>query len=157
MPRFDRKCEACGWELRDVWERSDDQRLCDDCGEPTVRAWLTAPPNVIGDEWDHVQKMGTKHPIHFTSKIEHRRWLKANNYRIMDDGDGKGSKMATALDPQTLANATELVNRAATQKNRGWRDPELAPIGITSDDGVIRYLTDRNRAENRGEFGFSDR
>lgn len=129
--------------------------LCGDCGEPTDRAWLSKPANVIGDECDFTQHNGTKIPIRFRSRREHRLWLKKNGYRILDDKTAKGSKSADCMDPYTLAAATALVSRDS--RASGWRDPSKAPIGITSDEGLIRYLSDQNRVENRGEFGFRDR
>lgn len=157
MPRYDRKCPDCAWTAFDVWEASDAPHvLCPDCGAPTERAWLQ-PASVLSDEIDMVQHNGTKTPIHFRSRIERNRWLKANHYRECGDGDSKGSKSGDCMDPVTMANAAELVARAATAPTRSYRDPSKAPIGITSDEGVIRYLRDQNRVENRGEYGFSDR
>ncbi len=154
VPFFDRKCPSCGTVKLDSFEPSEPPViLCADCGEPTERAWLSKPANVIGDEMDHVQVNGLKTPRRFTSKIEHRRWLKSEGLRIVDDGKSKDAGRADTMDAQTLENARQLVSRASA----GWRDPEHAPIGITSNDGIIRYLNDRRRAELRGEFGFSDR
>jgi hypothetical protein len=156
MPFFDRICRSCGAQIIDSFEPPTPPAiLCRDCGEPTERAWLTKPANILRDEIDMVQHAGTKRPIHFRSRIERNRWLKQNNYREAGDGTCKGSKSGACVDSQTLANAAALVSRDG--RNSEWRDPNQAPIGITSDDGVIRYLRDRNRAENRGEFGFSDR
>lgn len=155
MPFYDRICPSCRAEQRDCFEPVVSPAvLCADCGEPTERAWLAKPANILRDEIDFIQHNGTKHPIRFRSRIERNRWLKANNYREVGDGTSKGSKSGDCMDPQTLANAAALVSR---DNRAGWRDPDKAPIGITSDEGVIRYLSDRNRAENRGEFGFSGR
>lgn len=159
MPFYDRKCPDCGWTKCDSFEPVNALPvLCADCGEPTERAWwIGKPANVIGDECDFVQRNGTKTPIHFRSRIKHRQWLKTNHYRISEDKSALGSKSADIMDPVTMANAAELVARAATAPVRGWRDPNKAPIGITSPEGMLRYLSDQNRVENRGEYGFSGR
>lgn len=155
MPFYDRLCAACGATEIDSFEPMvAPVVLCGTCGSPTVRAWLTTPANILRDEIDMVQHNGAKRPIHFRSRLARNRWLKANGYREVGDGTSKGSASVACIDARMLANATELVSRT---NNAGWRDPDQAPIGITSDDGVIRYLRDKNRAENRGEFGFSDR
>lgn len=162
MPFFDRRCGSCGTVTLDSFEPSDAPTiLCAECGEPTDRVWLSKASNVIGDECDFVRMNGTREPFRVTSKIEDRRWLKERGYRIKDEHIGQeGSDKSTlsqrcgGMDPQTLANATALVSR---DNSAGWRDPEKAPIGISSDEGLIRYLGDRRRVEQRGEFGFSDR
>ena len=155
MPTYDRVCPSCRSEQRDCFEPvSAPVVLCTDCGEPTERAWLAKPANILRDEIDIRQVNGTKEPIRFRSRIERNRWLKQHHYREAGDGTSKGSKSGACIDAQTLANAAALVSR---DNRTGWRDPDRAPIGITSNDGIIRYLSDRNRAENRGEFGFSDR
>lgn len=136
---------------------------CETCHrELLVGSWPFCPHGlgvsvVIGDEMDHVQVNGLKHPRRFTSKQEHKRWLKEHGYRIYDTHEGdQGSdknKFTTRLatmDPQTLKNAQELVTRAASAP--ATRSADDAPIGITSDDGVIRYLTDRRRAEQGKYF-----
>lgn len=156
MPRYDRKCRDCAWLSYDVWEPAEAPIVpCPDCGAPTERAWLQAA-SVIGDEIDHVQRNGTKRPIRFRSRLERNRWLKANGYRELDTEESKGARSADCMDPVTMANAAALVARAASAPAT-WRDPDHAPIGITSDEGVIRYLTDRSRAEFRGEYGFAGR
>ncbi len=163
MPLYDRQCgSACGWQALDVWEAVDAPHgVCPACGADTARAWLTRASSVIGDECDFTTRNGEKTPVRFRSKIEHRRWMKERGLVIMDTHVGapgsdksKFTQRAALMDPQTLANATALVSRSGS---KGWRDPDKSPLGITSDDGVIRYLRDVNRAENRGEFGFSDR
>lgn len=155
MPRYDRKCPSCGWIAINLLERMDAKRLCDDCGEPTERAWLT-PPSVVGDEMDHVQVNGLKEPRRFTSKQEHARWLKANGFRINDAHVGeqgsdksKWTSRTATMDPQTLANATALVTRAASAPATSAEDD--GPRGITSNEGVIRYL-ERQAQMQRGEF-----
>lgn len=137
-----------------LWERPDDRRLCDDCGEPTERAWFKSA-NVIGDEMHHLQINGTKTPILFTSKLEHKRWLKQNGYRINDghvgeqgsDKNKHTTRLAT-MDPQTLANAKALIDRTAALPAKGAGGEEL---GLTSNEGVVQYLSHRSRIE-RGEF-----
>jgi hypothetical protein len=47
--------------------------------------WLSAPPNVIGDEMDHVQVNGLRHPRRFRSKQEHARWLKSEGFTVKDE------------------------------------------------------------------------
>lgn len=155
MPRYDRKCPECGWEAIDLWERMDAKLLCPECGEPTERAYLTTAASVIGDEMDAVLTNGSKQPWRCRSKQLHRDWLKANGYRIKDDHVGeqgsdknKFTSRSVTMDPQTLANATALVTRAALEPARGSASET---IGLTSNEGVIRYLHDRARIE-RGEF-----
>src|ERR1700682_3245076 len=123
MPFFDRICPSCRSEIRDCFEPVVATAvLCPDCGEPTERAWLAKPSNILRDEISITQHNGTKHPIHFTSRIERNRWLKQNNYRALADENAKGSKAGDCMDPVTMANAAELVARAATAPVRGWRD-----------------------------------
>lgn len=105
---------------------------------------------------DHVQVNGLNQPRRFTSKQEHRRWLKAHGYRINDghvghqggDANRFTQRLAT-MDPQTMQNAMELVARASLAPATSPQDD--GPRGITSDAGVIRYLNDRARRE-RGEY-----
>ena len=59
------------------------------------------------------------------------------------------SDWSASMDPQTLANAQTLVARAADAPAVHRADD--GPHGITSDEGVIRYLADRRRAEH-GEY-----
>ena len=156
MPFFDRKCGSCGTLKIDCLEPSEPPTvLCDDCGEPTERVWLSKSSNVIGDECDFVQHNGTKTPIRFRSRGDHKLWLKSHGYRIAEDASAKGSKSAGIMDAYTLEAARTLVSR--DNRASGWRDPDQAPIGITSDEGVIRFLRDRSRADNFNEFGFSGR
>ena len=157
MPRYDRKCQDCAWTAIDLWEPSDSPRVsCPDCGAPTERAWLQ-PAAILRDEIDLVQHNGTKDPIRFRSRIERNRWLKQHYYRESGDGTSKGSKSGACMDPQTQMNAASLVARASAEPAKVQRDPSRVAIGITSDEGVIRYLSDQNRVQNRGEFGFGDR
>ncbi len=156
MPLYDRRCESCGTERYDLMEPVEAPPvLCLDCGEPTVRAWLGKGASVVGDEMDHVQINGLKEPRRFTSKQEHSRWLKANGFRINDAHVGaqgsdknKFTTRSVTMDPVTLANATELVNRTASIPAKGAGGEEL---GLTSNAGVVHYLRNRSRIE-RGEF-----
>ena len=89
MPFYDRQCEACGWSAIDVFEPVEATApQCPKCGSYMARAWLTKPPNTIGDEVDFIQHNGTKHPIRFRSKIEFRRWLKETGNRVSDSHIG---------------------------------------------------------------------
>jgi putative FmdB family regulatory protein len=86
MPNYDRLCPSCGWVAVDVLEPiAAPPVACPDCGAETQRVWLSAPPNVIGDEMDHVQVNGLRHPRRFRSKQEHKRWLKAEGFVIKDE------------------------------------------------------------------------
>lgn len=120
MPLYDRKCD-CGWQAVDVWEAVHAENPpCPTCGEPTQRAWFTKASTVIGDAMHHWQKNGTKTPILFTSKLERKRWLKANNYREVDthvpeQGSDKSkftTNWAAQYDPYTANNVKILLERA---------------------------------------------
>lgn len=51
MPMYDRLCPMCETQQIDCWEPVTAPTVpCTACGEPTVRAWLTKPANVIGDD-----------------------------------------------------------------------------------------------------------
>ena len=153
MPFYDRLCTACGTTQIDSFEPVEPPRLlCADCGEPTERAWLTKPSNVIPDSMDWTQVNGCKRPIRFRSKSERRRYLKGAGWRETGGGESAGSTV-TQL---TLDNAKAMLERSA-KASSGWRDPDKAPLGITSTEGLLRYMTDKRLAENRGEFGFRDR
>ena len=111
---------------------------------------------MIGDECDFVSRNGEKKPIRFRSKLEHRRWLKEHGYRIKDDHVGaqgsdknKFTQRWAAMDPQTMKNAMELVARAALEPARGSGDE--GALGLTSNEGIVRYLEHRTRIE-RGEI-----
>lgn len=157
MKYFDRKCPACGTITIDSLEPSDAPViLCSQCGEPTERAWIAKAATVIGDECDFTSRNGEREPRRFRSKLEHRRWLKEKGYRINDahvgTQDGDTSKHTTrwaAMDQQTLQNAIDLVTRAASAPATTPRDD--GPHGISSNEGIIRYLDERSRVE-RGEF-----
>lgn len=157
MKYFDRKCPSCGTITIDSLEPSDAPViLCLQCGEPTERAWIAKAATVIGDECDFTSRNGEREPIRFRSKLEHRRWLKEKGYRINDahvgtqDGDtSKHSSRWAAMDAQTLQNAIDLVTRAASAP-AAPSTPD-GPQGITSDEGVIRYLGVQARIA-RGEY-----
>lgn len=108
---------------------------------------------------------GTKEPIHFCSKLERKRWMKQHGWREYDrhvgapGGESDKSKHTAswaAVDQATLDGAKALLERVGSQKS-GWRDPDKSPLGITSEEGLIRYMTDLRAAENGNTFGFSDR
>ncbi len=157
MPRYDRRCPSCGWQAVDLWERMDATLACPTCGTPTERAWLTTgSAEVIGDEIDFVQHNGTKEPIRFRSRQMFKDWLRANRFRINDghvgtqDGDkSKHSTRWASMDAYTLAAATELVTRAASAPATSVEDN--GPRGLTSNEGVIRYLENQAHIA-RGEF-----
>ena len=153
---FDRRCPECGWVRIDSFEPSEAPIiLCDDCGEPTERAWLTKASNVIGDAMDWTQRNGTKIPIHFTSKQERKRWMKQEgwreaDYHMGDQGSDKNkfTQPWATMSQETLDGAKAMLERVATQSS--WRDVEDAPIGITSQDGLHRYLREhRNDAPTK--------
>lgn len=156
MPFYDRACPDCTWTAIDRFERIEPGIvLCPDCGSPTERAWLTKPSNVVGDEMEHTQVNGLAQPRRFTSKIEHRRWLKANIYRIADDhvplqGSDRSphSSRWAAISQETLDGAKAMLERSS---GAGSRDASKAEIGITSFDGLIHYLTTKRKAE-AGQF-----
>lgn len=86
MPNYDRICDSCGWFSVDLLEPIAAPPVpCPDCSAETKRAWLTAPPTVIGDEMDHVQVNGLRHPRRFRSKEEHRLWLKSSGWRVSEE------------------------------------------------------------------------
>lgn len=86
MPYYDRTCTVCDWQAVDLHEPIDPPTVppCPACDAPTARAWLTKPPNAVGDECDFVEHNGTKTPIRFRSKIEFKRWLKEQGLRVVD-------------------------------------------------------------------------
>lgn len=134
MPNYDRTCQSCGWTAIDVWEPVNHEApLCPDCGEPTVRAWLTRASSVIGDEMDHTMVNGLKTPRRFRSKQEFARWKKENGYRdcvYHVDVDGADKSIAAgrwvSMDAYTLNNAKILLERAAQEPTRN--DPKEAPL-----------------------------
>ena len=121
---------------------------CDQCGAELHHGdWPFCPhgrgcSGAIDDSMDHVQINGCKEPIHFTSKQERKRWLKENGYReyvrhIGVDGSDK-SKHTTrwaTMDAYTLANAKELLERAAQQPARNDPAPDpLPPVRTYAGD-----------------------
>lgn len=135
MPFYDLGCESCGWREIDAFERVNrDQRPCPACGEPTVRMWTTKPPTAIGDEMDHMQVNGLNQPRRFTSKIEHRRWMKENGYQnvtrhVGEQGSDKSkhtSNWGSRMDPYTAESVRILIER--TYKDGRETDDTLAPL-----------------------------
>lgn len=168
---FDRKCPQCGSEIIDSYEPSEPPTvLCLDCGEPTERMWKKSA-NVIGDEMDAVITHGSKTPWRCRSRADYRNFLKQKHLRVNDThvrpDDYKsrgreeqrkfsGGSASSGLSQDYMDGVAQMLARVEKESAKHWRDANKAPIGITSDEGVIRYLGDQRRAE-RGEFGFSDR
>ena len=114
---------------------------CPDCGAVTVRAWLTRFPSTIGDEMDHVQRNGLKHPRRFRSKLEHKRWLKDAGWTVKDEhcpepGSDKGKHTSawTGGGKEWLANAEAL---AARNGAGSGKDPEPEPFHVTWTEGTL--------------------
>lgn len=131
MPMYDLRCPVCRVVRVDVFARVSEPIACFGCGVPMERLWTMKPPNVIGDECDQViENNGTKHAIRFRSKSAMRDHMAAHGLTPMvrhvpEPGSDKSPHTTNwaGMDPQTLANATELVSRAG----RGGRDDESAP------------------------------
>ena len=151
MPIYDRRCPDCAHIEENLLERfSDPDPACPACGAPMARTILGKSANVIGDEMDHVQVNGCKTPIRFRSKYERKVYLKSHGWAEA------GHDKCDAITQYTLDAAKALVERVGNDKTRGWRDPDKAPIGITSEEGLVNYMRDV-RAADHGTFGFSDR
>ncbi len=132
-PVYDLGCRSCDWQSIDELEpvNMPSREACPECGSYTVeRQWLSKPPFAVGDEMDHLQVNGTKEPIRFRSKIEFRRWLKENGYRVKDshacmEGTDKAEHTTAweAGGKAWLKNAEEL---AKAHHNGGFvgNDPE---------------------------------
>lgn len=141
MPTFDRLCPSCGWTKIDSLEPTTPQPvLCDECGEPTERAWLTKPANVIGDEMDWTQTNGLKHPRRFRSKSEHRRWLKESGWTVKERHAEAGGK-------DWLAKAEALAQRHG---GVGTKEPESEPLNVTFTSGdatpdMVEHYRSRSR------------
>ena len=143
MPIYDRLCGQCGWEAIDVFEPVNHLApLCPDCGEPTVRAWLTKASSVIGDEMDHTMVNGLKEPRRFRSKQEFARWKKDNNYtdRVRHIGQDGGDKSPftrrwESMDAYTLEQARILVERTASEPARN--EPKETPLKVRVTTGEV--------------------
>lgn len=137
MPFYDRTCTACDYCIIDVLEPVyADNTSCPDCGQPTARAWMSAPPNVIGDECDFVTRNGEKNPRRFRHKSEHRRWLKENHFIVKDEavsGD-KHTKTWTAGGKQWLADAEALAMRNGSAS--GLVPEQDINLNVTFSEGV---------------------
>lgn len=164
---YDRACPHCGTETIDSFEPSDAPViLCDQCGEPTERLWRKSA-NVIGDEMDAVITNGSKTPWRCRFRGDYKNFLKQHGYRVHDTNSvpenlktlGReqrrkfSSGSALSALPQSYMDGVAQMLARDKDTATTWRDPAQAPIGITSDEGVLRYLTDQRRAE-RGEYGF---
>lgn len=168
---YDRHCPHCGTDLIDSLEPSEPPViLCADCGEPTERLWRKSA-NVIGDEMDAVITHGSKTPWRCRSRSDYKVFLKQHQLRVKDvdtrpenfSSMGReerrkfsGGSALTAPSKEYMDGIAEMLARVDKESSKSWRDPDKAPIGITSDDGVIRYLKDQRAAEH-GTYGFSDR
>ncbi len=142
MPYYDRSCD-CGWQAIDLMEPIYVGTVpCPACGAPTQRAWLTKAPAEIGDEMNHLQVNGLKEPRLFTSKQEHKRWMKENGYQIMDShvGQDPGTDKSRFSAPWTgggkewLANAEELAKRNGAYVGN---DPDEKPFNIRWSSGEM--------------------
>ena len=154
-PLYDRACNDCGWVGIDIIEPiTAGVVLCPACGEPTVRAWLTKPSNVIGDAIDLWSRNGEKHPVHFRSKIEHKRWLKEKGYAVKDEHIGlQGSDKSPHSTKwqgggkEWLANAEELAKRHG---GLGTKEPQDEPFHVTWRTGELTPAqVAEYRAKNR--------
>lgn len=131
MPNYDRLCNACGWVAIDVLEPiAAPPVACPQCEAETIRVWLTAPPNVIGDEMDHIQVNGLRHPRRFRSKQELARWRKSEGFTVLDEhiplqGTDKSphtSRWASG-GKQWLADAEELARRNGAAEGTTPEEP----------------------------------
>jgi hypothetical protein len=142
MPLYDRLCTHCGFIAIDVMEPVHvDAVSCPDCGNPTERAWLTAPA-VVGDEMEHTQINGLREPRRFTSKQERKRWMKDNGYteRVrhigLDGGDrSKHTTNWASISPETLENARIMLERTAREPAKN--EPELEPLHVRTTYGNL--------------------
>lgn len=80
-PFYDRTCMVCDHRIIDSYEPVTPPLVpCPQCGESTVRAWLTHPPAAIGDECDITIKHGLcdaeGNPVRYRSKSEIAREAK---------------------------------------------------------------------------------
>ncbi len=142
MPLYDRQCESCGWQAIDLIEPVNaGVVLCHACGEPTVRAWFAKKAaNVIGDEMDHIQVNGLRHPRRFRSKSEHRRWIAGSGWTVKESHPTAGGK-------QWLSDAEELAKR---QGGIGTKEPEDEPLHVTWSTGELTPTqVEEYRAKNR--------
>jgi hypothetical protein len=152
MPLYDRRCGVCGWTVIDVVEPVTPATPpeCPDCGSLTERAWLTAPPNVIGDACDFVSHNGERHSVRFRSKAEHKRWLKEKGYVVNDGHVGAAgsdkSKFSARWEsggPQWLADAEALARRNGTAKGRTPTPDDAFHItwteGVATPEMIAKY------------------
>lgn len=120
MPFYDFGCAHCGTVKVDVWAKIDEVLMCA-CGQPMAHYWAQKPSNVIGDEIDIVQENGFHEPRRFTSKAEYKRaldeaGLEQRVRHVPVPGTDKSPYTTDwskgSMDPQTMANAKALVERA---------------------------------------------
>ena len=104
--------------------------------------------SVVGDEIDVWQMNGTRHPIHFRSRLERARWRKEHGYRVYDPHIGdpgsdksKHTRSSAIMDPQTLENGRYLVT------HRAMIDPEEPdePLHVTFSEGYLTTAEARAR------------
>lgn len=151
MPRFDVVCPS--GHVHEIVARWDDRAVpCLDCGAVTERLWQQSG-DVIGDECDVIQHNGTREPIRFRSKQAHRRWRAEHGYRVCDAHIGqngtdksKFSSSWSAVTAETLAGATAMLERGS--KTSDWE----GELGITSGEGLVRYMREKGRAEKGHYF-----
>ena len=146
MPFYDRICKACAWLAIDVFEpvNVDQAIACPACGATTERAWITKAATVFPDACDFTVTNGTKVPIRFRSRLEHKRWLKEQGFAIDDhhrplQGTDKSpytSNWSQVYDPYTAANVKELLERAF-HAEPSRPDPADAPFHITWRTGEL--------------------
>lgn len=137
MPYYDRLCNGCGDIRIDVLEPVNvSGAICARCGQPTVRAWLTKPSAVIGDEIDHLQVNGLKEPRRFRSRQERQRWMKAEGFRefVRHLPGDKHTEGWSTMDQRTLDNARELVERASKEPARN--EPKDDALNVITYSGI---------------------
>lgn len=143
MPNYDRLCGVCGWVAIDVLEPIlAPDVACPECAGETKRVWLSAPPNVIGDEMDHLQVNGLRNPRRFRSKQDHKRWLKSEGFIVKDehkplagsDGSPHSSRWSGG-GKQWLADAEALALRNGSAE--GTVPEEDHPWNITWSTGTL--------------------
>jgi hypothetical protein len=99
MPLYDRRCNKCGEEVRDVWEGVNwlaPSCAVEDCEGQLERVWLSKPPGVVSDECDVWVRNGICNedgsPRHYRFKSEMKAEAKRRGMEnhVVHQG-GKGS------------------------------------------------------------------